>query len=205
MKILDYSPAVEQMKEKIRQHTRRTSPFASQFYEMKRELRTRRKLFLGSDVPLADLVKVNGVIDDKLVTELSHYLTEQSLHFCAVQDYDRSRVFERFYSMSIYAFCEGVHGDGCLDDIIFSAECLARSKDSFVEYMKTMLPQELVGEMFAFTDLYADFLGSALFPEIVLGAVCVVLGVIKEPCFIPKQTITMSKEAIARARSRAKK
>ena len=205
MEILYYSPVVERMKETICQQTGRTSPFASHFYEVKRELRLRRRLFLGSDVLLKDLVKVNGVIDDNSVEELSHYLAAMSIRFCGIPNFDKSRIFARFYAMSIHAFCEGASGDGCIDDILFSAECLALSRDSFLEYMKMLLPGNLIGELFDLVERYADFLSSPMFPEAVLGAICILLGVIEEPYDIPKQSVNISKEAIERARSRAKK
>lgn len=196
----NHSDVVNQMIETLRQQSGRTAPFSSHYLEVKRELRMRRKLFLGSHVPLAELFFSSDTIEEKAVYDFSKYVADKSLLFWVDEDPDAEDFFFRFYQLTIYALCGSRGADSCVDDIILAAESLSLSMEAFIDYMKAFLPRDLLGELFDFTDTYKDNFSSARFVDSILGAVCILMGVIPEP--VAFKSAEVSKEVISRVRSK---
>lgn len=163
-----------------RRNCGRTSPFSSDFQEVKNELRTRRKYFLGSYISLKFLVYENVDVDENAVVELSRYLAANTVRFWKEAEPEAEEFCFRFYQLSIYSLCNIAIND-TVDDIISMAELLCASREYFISFLKLTLPANLIGEMFDFLESFDDSMCSAYFAEAVLGAVCVLLGVLADP------------------------
>ena len=145
------------------------------------EIRTRRKHILGSHVSIFPFVCNGDVIDDTRVDELSQFLTEKTVCFWDKRDSETQAFCYRFYNLAFYALASGNVGDDSIDDVIQLAECLVRSKDIYLTVVRSLLPANMVGELFRFAEEYDDSFFTATFEDAVLGAVAVLVGALADP------------------------
>lgn len=168
-------------------HEGSTSPIRKEricfdsFSEIRIELRQRRKMFLGSSASLRAIVCTDGKICDDRVSELSGFLAARAVALWDEKHDNAEAFFRQFFVLSINAIAGGEVGDETLDDLIQLAETLVRSKEIFVYVMKDLLPSDLVGELFEFTDNYGIGFFSASLEDAVLGAIAIYLGALKDP------------------------
>ena len=163
------------------QKIREQNHFQGNLADVQQELRERRKSFLGSHLSLRMLVRSEGTINEPVAYELSSYLAHHTIPFWKA-NHDKAEEFcLRFYRIVIYCITYDNVAQECADDIIQLADCLVRSKDIFQYVAKQMLPPDMVGELFDFIESYDEEFYNASFVDAVLGAVCVLLGVLPEP------------------------
>lgn len=172
----------------IRSHRKRQSPFSNDLSAIRRELRQRRKHFLGSYISLEAIVDSNLSTKEEIITELSHYLASRTLFFWT-QDGATEDFCFRFYEIALYALSSGKVGDESVDDIIQLAECLVRSRRVFIDVVKKLLPADMIANLFFFTESYKDEFYTVLFEDAVLGAISVFLGIIEDPAAAPENYI----------------
>lgn len=166
---------------RARSLSKRGSPFADKLSSVQQELRNRRKQFLGSYVPARELLLSDAGINDASIDALSRYLSAKTLAFWNVKGEDTEEFCFRFYRLALYALTGGKVACECIDDILRLSECLVRSRDVFVIAMKEMLPANMIGELYDFTESYSDEYYSVSFEDATLGGVCVFLGVLEDP------------------------
>ena len=145
------------------------------------ELRQRRKRMLGSYISLERMLCRGRKLQESAAAELCNYLAERTVLFWNKQDPEDFRFSQRFYNLAVYALTSGEVGNESIDDVIQLAECLVRSRDTFITVMKSLLPGDMIGELFDFTDSYDDTFYTANFEDAVMGAVSVFLGTLRDP------------------------
>ena len=165
---------------KARQANRHTSARIKTLPSLRTELRVRRQEVIGSYISLSSLVYGPDGVQDTFATALADYLARLSGSFWPGSDCPSKDFFLRFYDLAIHMIAGGGVGNETVDDIIQLAECLARSKDIFIVVAKDLLPPNMIGDLFDFTDRYDEFFVARL-EDAVLGAVSVFLGTLKEP------------------------
>lgn len=163
------------------QALREQNRFEGNLFMVDRELRSRRKRFLGSHLSLRSLVYVNGCFEENLVDELSRYLSKRTTYFWYFTHPDSETFCFRFYMLAITAITHERVRAECVDDILQFAHCLTGSKQTFAAAMKEMLPTTMDNELYDFIGAYPDDFYNSTFEDAVLGAVCVLLGVISDP------------------------
>ncbi len=159
----------------------REQPFSDSLSDIRKELRQRRKRFLGSHVSVCEMVKRDGIIDESLIQSLCEFLTERTVPFWDNKHKDAKTFCFRFYELSVYSLLYGNLSVECIDDIIQLAECLVRSRKVFKIALKEMLPSNMIGELFDFTESYNDIFFTSSFEDAVLGSISVFLGVLSDP------------------------
>lgn len=161
---------------------RREHPFSDSLSEIRKELRQRRKRFLGSYISVCELVqKEDNVIDETLVQSMCEFLTKQTISFWDNKSAEAEVFCLRFYNLSIYSLLYGNLSVECIDDIIQLAECLVRSRMVFKIALSDMLPDNMIEELFDFTEAYDNSFFTSTFEDAVLGSVSVFLGVLSNP------------------------
>lgn len=145
------------------------------------QIRERRKRFLGSNISLLDIVAPKYVINDKTIEKLSKYLAVRAGHFWKPNNVEAEKFCEQFFLLAIYAIAGGEVGNESVDDIIQLAECLVRDIDVFTTVMKNLLPTDMIGMLFEFTEICDGEALTVHFEDAVLGAVSVFLGVLEDP------------------------
>lgn len=160
--------------------TKRRGVQFKELTDVTEQIRSRRKLFLGSHLSLKELVCEKEIIREDAVIALSEYLAVRTMPF--LRDvYAESKEFcFRYYQLAIYMIAGENLGKESVDDIILLADCLVRSRDVFIEVGKRLLPKDMLGELFAFSESYSDVLYTPYFTDAVLGAVSVFLGVLPD-------------------------
>ncbi len=148
---------------------------------IRKEMRQRRKHLIGSYISLERIVCNNEELDEPTAEELSKYLAERTVFFWNRQDPDAWHFCYRYYKLAISALASGGVGEESVDDIIQLAECLVRSRETYIIVMKGLLPADMIGELFDFTESYEDAFFSASFEDAVMGAVAVFLGSLGDP------------------------
>lgn len=182
MSINDSRDSVSQIIHHVRTLTRRQAPFSDKLKDVTAELRTRRKQFLGSYVSIRRSVLSGAEIDDDIVSQLSEYLASRTVYYWYHKSEEAERFCFRFYRLTFYALASGKVSGECVDDILRLAEVLDTSIRVFVVAMQDMLPEDMVGELFDFTETSDKaFLSSSTFSEAVLGGICSFLGVLPDP------------------------
>lgn len=175
-------PTLESLKRKARAYRQNQHPFSNKLSVVQRELRKRRKAFLGSSVPLTSIVWAEGEIDLNAISILTDYLSTRTV---ALWDrpYDEPLEFCRqFYEMAIIAVAVPSLRGQCLDDIIHLASFLSHEgKLAFRYAMTDLLPQSFYAKLFSFLDRVEGDCCIATFEDAVLGAVAVFLGVLEDP------------------------
>lgn len=174
---------LEEIKTKSRIHRVSNSPFSDKLFDIENELRNRRKHFLGSYVSLTDLVcGSSGDLNEESFHLLVRYLTERTV-FLWNKPSDTARKFCRhFYELSIIGIADIYMEDQCVDDIIRLATLLTHdSADIFEIVMEELLEQEYHPLLHSFLEDYEEEFYTASFEDAVLGAVCILLGVLSDP------------------------
>lgn len=160
---------------------REQNRFDGNLFMVNRELRTRRKNFLGSHFSLRSLVYDDNGFNYSAVVELSRYLSKRTAHFWNLDHSEAETFCFRFYVLAITAITHELIAQECVDDILQFAHCLTGSKQTFSVVMKDMLPTNFDNELQEFLSDYPDSFYNSTFEDGVLGAVCVLLGVIDDP------------------------
>lgn len=166
---------------KARANTRKNNFVANDLSSIQKELREKRKTFLGSHISLRNLVISNFAINDDNVDELCTYLAKRSVHFWDNKSDETEQFCYHFYNIVIRGIASGKVGGESIDDIIQLADCLIKSKQVFVIVAKDILPKEMIGELFDFIDNSPKNYFCASFVDAVLGAISVLLGILKDP------------------------
>ena len=164
-----------------RRQQKRRGPVFEDLHTIRSELRERRKQFLGSYISLECLVRSGSSLDENAVKELSQYLGTRTPPLLHRELALPESLCCRFYRLAIYAIGGGGVGNESVDDIIQMAECLVRSQDVFISVMKNLLPPDMIGELFDFTESYDVSCFTSNFEDAVMGAVAVFLGALKDP------------------------
>ena len=160
---------------------RKKLPIAANLMDLRKSLRTHRKSFLGSYISLSKYIQEGNAMGIGSVESLQNFLTKRTKHFWNTQNPDAEDFIDRFYTLTICCLLKGDLSYECIDDIIQLAECVVRSRTVFTIAAKEMLPKDMYGELFDFTEQYDDSYFTAAFEDAVLGAVSVLLGVLSDP------------------------
>ena len=166
--------SIEKLRAQLR-NRRNASTFLS-VSSIRSELRARRKHVIGSYVSVKTLVCTGVEINDESVAELSELLAEKTAFLWGNKKADAEQFCNRFYTLSFYALAGGGVGDESIDDVIQLAECLVRSRDIFISVAKTLVPKNMVSELFRFVESYNDSYFSTDFEDAVLGGISWLLG-----------------------------
>lgn len=162
-------------------HTRMSKPKAKNLMDLRKDMRQQRKGFLGSYISLRKYIKEKSAVEENPVETLCDYLTKRTKCFWENTNPNVEEFIYRFYNLTICCLLKGDLSYECIDDIIQLAECLIRSRTVFVIAAKEMLPSDMIGELFDFTEQYDDSYFSVTFEDAVLGAVSVLLGALEDP------------------------
>ena len=163
--------------QEVREHNR----FDGGLKEVQRELRNRRKNFLGSHLSLRSLVYTDGQFNSQAVEELSRYMSIRVAHFWRFSHPDIEDFCFRFFVLTITAITYKRIANECVDDILQFANCLVNSRLAFTFVMEKPLPGEMMSDVHEFVNAYPEDFYKPSFVDAVLGAVCVLLGVIADP------------------------
>lgn len=145
------------------------------------ELRSRRKYIIGSYISVMPLVCEKGSINDSYVDEISHFITSRTTPLWHNKEQDVEEFCYRFYTLAFYALASKKVGNESIDDVIQLAECLVRSRDTFITVLKNLLPANMISELFNFTEDYDDSYFTPTFEDAVLGGIAVFLGSLTDP------------------------
>lgn len=156
-------------------HIGRRTPVAGSPHMLERELRHRRKLYLGSHVPLFGLLEKDDVVYDEDIETLSHYLAEQTLLFWMHKDEEARKFCYHFYHLSLFALLSGAIQE-CADDIIQLSESLVRSKTAVRIVLEDLLPPNLFSELYHFLYETNEDYFTVHFSDSVFYAVAAFLG-----------------------------
>ena len=155
------------------------SPVVSdKLIDVQREIRARRKAFLGSSVRLGRIVYNRGILDYAAVSELADYLSARTVSF-----WDRPHEEGFWISRQFYELCLSAPRWMELDDIILLANAAAMERTCV---FKTVMDELLPEESQARADVLASFVNDCLplpnsFEDAVLGAISVFLGILRDP------------------------
>ncbi len=159
----------------------RQQPFSDNLSDIQKEIRHRRQLFIESHISIYALVQNNGYVDENLIDDLSEYLSKR-IAFLWNHKHPADETFGfRFSKLTLFCLVSRKVGGATVDDIIQIAGCLVRSRKVFTVFAKDLLPDTMIGELFDFTETYDDSFFNPSFEDAVLGAICVLLGVLKDP------------------------
>ena len=159
----------------------KTSPFSNNLSDIRQELRQRRKSFLSSYCSLKEIVTINGEISDELIEQFSRYLAKRASLLWINKPPEAEGFCYRFFVLAINALAFDQVSEECIDDIIQLAECLVRSKETFVMVGKQLLSPDWEQELYNFTDEYVRDFYVPHFSDAVLGAVSVYTGALEDP------------------------
>ncbi len=160
-------------------HTK--NPFSDNLSDIRKELRQRRKSFLGSYISVNSFFRQNETNKEDMVHSLSLFLAKRTLALWDGSPSDAENFSYRFYMLAIKCLMYDELAYESVDDIIQLAECLVRSRKIFVIATKKMLPSDMIGELFDFTESYYDNYYTSNFEDAVLGAISVLLGALTDP------------------------
>lgn len=180
----DYVLRPEQLKRQQSESARemrRKRPVAVNLMDLRKSLRTQRKGFLGSYISLRKYIQDGEETGALTVESLQSFLTKRTKYFWNSKKDDAEEFIDRFYNLAICCLLKGDLSYECIDDIIQLAECVVRSRIVFTIAAKDMLPKEMYGELFDFTEQYDDSYFTAEFEDAVLGAVSVLLEALADP------------------------
>lgn len=181
MDINSKSDALSSLICRARTCARRNAPVSDKFSVIQQELRLRRRAFLGAYISMRDLVRTNHRINEDAAQVLAHYLAARTVPFWEHSAPDAEEFCFRFYQLAIYALAGGRVAGERVDDILQLAECIVRSRKVFVIAMKSMLPADMIGELFDFNEAYDEKYTTPAFEDAALAGVCVFLGVLADP------------------------
>ena len=161
---------------KKRARVRIDSPiFSDRLLDIQREIRARRKAFLGSSVTLGKIVYADGALDYAAVSDLADYLTTRTVAF-----WDKPQKEGLWICRQFYELCLSAHSCVELDDVILLANAAAMEKpEIFTDVMTKLVPKSHLVVLSYFVDSCLPLPVS--FEEAVLGAISVFLGVLKDP------------------------
>lgn len=179
----DYVLRPEQLQQQLvsSREMRKKVPIAANLMDLRKSLRMKRKSFLGSYISLKEYIQNGEATGTLSVESLQSFLTKRTKHFWNSGKTDAGEFINKFYTLAIGCLLKGDLSYECVDDIIQLAECVVRSRTVFTIAAKEMLPKEMLGELFDFTEEYDDSYFTAEFEDAVLGAVSVLLGVLEDP------------------------
>lgn len=172
-------PALDQLREQLLSHNK-THVFSS-VSSIRTEIRARRKHIIGSYISLIPFVCEKGLIIDSYVEELSQFLASKTILLWDKKEADAEAFCNRFYSLAFYALASGKVGYESIDDVIQLAECLVRSRDTFITVLKNLLPDDMINELFNFIEDYDDSYFTPTFEDAVLGGIALFLGSLTDP------------------------
>lgn len=171
---------ITQLRNSVCRQNRRPFSFDN-IASIRNELRQRRKHLIGSFVSLEELLAANNKVNEIEAAALIAYLASRTAHLWNRTDELGQQFCSKFYSLAIYALCSGKVGNESIDDVIQLAECLVRSRETFVTVMSSLLPKDMIAMMFDLTDSFDSSYFNPTFEDAVLGAVSVFLGVLNDP------------------------
>ena len=171
---------ITQLRNSVCRQNRRPFSFDN-IASIRNELRQRRKHLIGSFVSLEELLTANNKVNEIEAEALTAYLASRTAYLWNRTDEFGQQFCSKFYSLAIYALCSGKVGDESIDDVIQLAECLVRSRETFVTVMSSLLPEDMIATMFDLTDSFDSSYFNPTFEDAVLGAVSVFLGVLNDP------------------------
>ena len=157
----------------------RSAPVAHSRQEIEQELYRRRKNYLGSDIPLKYLLETNGVVEDRDIDALAHYLSEQTQQFWNRKDAEAKDFCYRFYRLSMFALRYGNIRE-CVDDIFQLCQAMLRSREVFRYAEEDLLPPKMFCELYEFLDDADDTYFTPHFEDAVLFAIASLLGALDE-------------------------
>ena len=157
------------------------NPFTDNLSEIRKELRQRRKNFLGSYISIKPFIETNGTYDEEKAEHFYQYLANRTAYLWEKQDVESLTFCLRFYKIATACLRFADISNECVDDVIQLAECLVRSRRVFVIAGKDMLPFEMISELFDFTESYDESFFLASFEDAVLGAIAILLGALTDP------------------------
>ena len=161
--------------------SRKTAPFSNNLGDIRKELRQRRKSFISSYCSLKEIITIDDKISDELIEQFSRYLAKRASLLWINKPPEAEGFCYRFFVLAIHALVfEQVSGE-CIDDIIQLAECLVRSKETFVMVGKQLLSPDWEEELHNFTEEYYREFYVPYFSDAVLGAVSVYTGALEDP------------------------
>lgn len=174
--------------QQVRIATKRNAPFSDKIQDVETELRLRRRQFLGSYLPVRQLVFSCAESEDAAIEALCAYLTSRTMPFWSSTGQTAAEYCYAFYKLVICALTGGRVRDECVDDILRLSEVLTENPAVFTIAVKNMLMPDTVGELFNFVDNQEyQSLDITQFPHAVLGGICVLLGVLPDPCRSPAE------------------
>lgn len=147
-------------------------------------IREKRKEYLGSDLGLTMFVHEDGKPLEKAVEALSGYLGELTAHFLEKEyDYPEQEdlcVGFFYYALQLYAYDKV--GTDSFDDLIRLAELFRNDLEIMTIIIEQDLSEDLVFDWEEFlTEQDVEETVPMDFPNAVIGAVAVLLGVLKDP------------------------
>lgn len=167
---------LEQLRKK-----RNEPPVAKDLYVLEILLREKRKRLIGSYHSLYEMICPQNTPDEKIISDLSDYLSIRTVCFWKADLPDKEEFCRRFYELAMYCIASGNIGNESIDDIIKLANCLVRSKDIYMDVVKRLIPTDMISDLFSLTEGYDPGYFSALFEDAVLAAVSVFLGALTDP------------------------
>ena len=167
--------------------SREAAPFSDNLGEIRKELRQRRKSFLSSYCSLKEIVTLNDEVSDELIEQFSRYLAQRASLLWINKPPEAEGFCYRFFMLAIYSLAFDQVSEECVDDIIQLAECLVRSKDTFIVVCKKLLPSDMIEELHNFTEEYSRAFYVPYFSDAVLGAVAVYTGALEDPVMDEKR------------------
>ena len=175
MVVYDEQEKLDEILSRVQAQVDRRTPAARSPHILERELRSRRKSYLGSHISLRSLLAADGVVDDVSVDVLANHLTQLTLQFWRYKD-EAAEVFcYRFYRLSIFVLmCDEIRE--CVDDIIQICGALVRSKEVFRIAVKDLVQPERYPELFRFLEDSEEAFLSPHFEDSVLYAIASFLG-----------------------------
>jgi len=161
--------------------SRKTSPFSDSLGDIRKELRQRRKSFLSSFCSLKEIISIDDEVSNELIEQFSRYLAERAALLWINKPPEAEGFCYRFFVLAIHALAFDQVSGECIDDIIQLAECLVRSKETFIMVGKQLLSSDWEEELYNFTDEYSRAFYVPYFSDAVLGAISVYTGALEDP------------------------
>lgn len=149
--------------------------FSDRLLDVQREIRARRKAFLGTSVRLGRLVYSDGVLDHAAISVLADFLSTRTMVF-----WDKPREEGLWICHQFYELCLMAKSWVEMDDVILLANTAAmENTEIFMDVMTRLIPKNHF-------DFLASFVEDCLplpisFEEAVLAAISVFTGVLKDP------------------------
>ncbi len=163
-----------------RSQIRMPAPTVSAPKILEKELRRRRKHYLGSYISLRNILEDSGGVNNEVVDALSQHLAKQTLLYWCYNDNDAESFCYHFYRLTMFALLSGEVRE-CVDDIIQICSAMVRSKEVFQIVEQDMLPPEMFSELFSFLEDSCDEYFTMHFEDAVLFTIASFLGVLANP------------------------